>query len=248
MRHTKKNRLTGKIKVIITAIVISWGLLGTVSAMAEKLPNLTPFPAADLVIEPQEDGSIFLRFTTLSWNKGSGPLELLGGNVDKVNGKQEVFQRIYSSPNSYRDVMAGSFEWHETHNHFHFDNYAIYTLQPVTANGASKRIGAKTTFCIMDTTLINHRLKGASKRPVYNACDLSVQGMSVGWGDEYHYSLDGQSLDISGLPDGDYNLEIEIDPKNRIIESDETDNISTVLIRIADGVVSAQTVIPTASQ
>lgn len=237
-----------EIRVITVAIVMGLGLLGTVSAAAEKLPNLTPFPAADMVIEPQEDGSVFLRFTTLSWNKGSGPLELIGGNVDKVNGKQEVFQRIYSSPNSYRDVMAGSFEWHETHYHFHFDDYAIYTLQPVTANGASKRIGAKTTFCIMDTTLLSYKLKGASKRAFYDTCDVNVQGMSVGWGDEYHYSLDGQSLDISNLPDGDYNLEIEIDPKNRILESNETDNISTVLIHIAGGVVSMQAVVPVVAQ
>ena len=34
----------------------------------------------------------------------------------------------------------------------HFNDYALYTLQPVNAPGGSLRTGAKTTFCVMDTS------------------------------------------------------------------------------------------------
>lgn len=57
--------------------------------------------------------------------------------------------------------------------------------------------------------------------------------MSVGWGDTYTSNLDGQEIDITGLPNGDYLLEIEVDPLNRIVESNETDNKSTIRVRLS---------------
>ena len=100
--------------------------------------------------------------------------------------------------------MAGFFVWHQTHNHFHFEDYADYILQSVTAPGASVRTATKTTFCIMDTTEIDPQLDGAA---FYTTCGKSVQGMSVGWGDTYGWYLDGQAIDVTGLPfDDDYRL------------------------------------------
>jgi hypothetical protein len=184
------------------------------------------------------DGIIELRFSTLSWNNGTGPLEIRAGTIDSVNGKQEVVQRIYRDDGTYYEVNAGSFTYHAGHGHIHFDDYALYTLQPVAASGAADRIGYKTTFCIMDTTRVNTRLPNASKRAVYKTCNASVQGMSVGWGDRYGYTLEGQSIDITGLENGDYDLKIEIDPKSHIIESNEGDNVSTVRIRLSGGTVT----------
>ena len=224
-------------RIAVAALVITMIMSGVAYATMEQQPNLTPYPAADIRIVTSPDGSKLLRFSTLSWNKGSGPLEIRAGAVDNLNGKQEVVQRIYSDDGSYRDVLAGSFEWHPTHGHVHFNDYALYTLQPVDAPGASERTGSKTTFCIMDTTRGNTKLPGAPKRAYYKTCGSSVQGMSVGWGDKYGYNLSGQSIDITGMPNGDYDLKIEIDPKDRIIESGETDNTSTAHIRITDGTV-----------
>ncbi len=202
-------------------------------AATQNLPNLTPFPAKDIRIGIGTDGNRALRFSTLSSNKGLGALELRAGTVDNANGKQEILQRIYLSDGSFQDVSAGSFVWHAGHNHFHFDDYALYTLQPVNAPGASDRIGVKTTFCVMDTTRVNTKLPGAPKRAVYKTCGATVQGMSVGWGDQYGYQLIGQEIDITGLPNGDYNLKIEVDPKHHLEELDTTDNISNVLLRIS---------------
>ena len=57
--------------------------------------------------------------------------------------------------------------------------------------------------------------------------------MSVGWGDTYRYYLAGQAIDVTDLPDGDYQLTIEVDPKNRLLETDDADNTSTMLLRIS---------------
>ena len=68
-----------------------------------------------------EGGRTLLRFTTTTWNNGQGPLELRGG--DKSTGKQVVYQRIFQDTGTYRDVQAGTFTWHEAHQHIHFDGF-----------------------------------------------------------------------------------------------------------------------------
>ena len=218
-------------------VVLLFGF-ATLAQAAENLPNLTPFPAKDIRIVVGTDGRSYLRFSTVSWNKGWGPLELIADVVDTANGKQKVFQRIYSSDGTFQDVLAGWFLWDGAHSHFHFDDYALYTLQLASAPGASDRTSAKTTFCVMDTTRVDMKLPGASKRAIYRTCNATKQGMSVGWGDQYGYQLAGQAIDITGLLNGDYNLKIEIDPKDRLVELDRSDNISNVLLRLNNGTVT----------
>jgi len=203
---------------------------GPSQAASDKLPNLTPLPASD-IIAVASGSTRTMRFAALNWNNGSGRLEVRSGAEDREAGRQKVYQRIYSDTGTYRDVLAGSFVYHEAHQHIHFDDFALYTLQPVNAPGASQRTSAKTTFCIMDTNHIDAGLAGSPSSPGYTTCDASVQGMSVGWGDEYGSHLDGQSIDVTGLPDGSYNLKIEVDPKNRIVESDESDNVSNQVVK-----------------
>ncbi len=198
----------------------------------QLLPNLIPLPARDLRIT-WENGVRLLKFTTTSWNAGRGPLELRPGAVDTGSGKQQVIQRIYNDDGSFTDQAINTWmEWHPSHNHFHLNDYAIYTLQAASAPGQSLSTGSKTTFCIIDTDRVNLKLPGAPKHAAYTGCGLDRQGMSVGWGDSYGYWLDGQSLPIGGLPDGDYVLQIEIDPKHHLLEATTADNISTLNFRI----------------
>lgn len=199
-------------------------------AATPLLPDLRSLPANDLRISTS-GGSKYLQLSATTWNGGEGALELVGGAGDASTGKQSVDQRVYNSDGSSTLHTAGSFEFHPTHNHVHFNDYALYTLQPVAAPGGSTRMSAKTTFCIIDTTRVK-RLAGTPKRPVYTTCSSTVQGMSKGWGDTYPYYLAGQSIDITGLPDGDYRLTIEADYKNRIIETDDANNTSTLNLRL----------------
>jgi hypothetical protein len=201
------------------------------SAAVDLTPNLKALPARQLLME-QAGGTVKLRFSVTSWNGGAGVLELWAGEVDNQAQKQRVYQRIYATDGSFREVMAGSFVWHPTHFHTHFEDYALYTLRPVGAPGGSSRMGSKTTFCVMDTDLIDGSLPGSPSSAVYNSCNNTLQGMSVGWGDTYSYQLPGQEIDVTGLTPGDYYLSVDVDPANRIEEGDETDNSSTILVRL----------------
>jgi hypothetical protein len=72
----------------------------------------------------------------------------------------------------------------------------------------------------------------------YGTCTYGRQGLSVGWVDVYDHYLPGQSIDISGLPDGTYALMSTADPYNLIQESDETNNAAVVYLQIEGGRVS----------
>lgn len=202
------------------------------AAQTAMPPNLKPLPASNFSLVTQTDGTTDLRFATTSWNKGTGRLQLEAGSVDTGSGKQRVDQRIFNNDGTSSLFFAGWFQWHVGHNHFHFDDYATYELQPVDAPGGSLRTGQKTTFCVMDTTAIDTSLPGAPASAFYSTCGNQTQGMSVGWGDTYGASLAGQEIDFTDNADGIYQLKIIVDPNKHIVESDDNDNESCALLSI----------------
>jgi hypothetical protein len=237
------NKVISRVCTILLGSMVAGTFSFASSASAQTvdlLPNLKPLPASNISLVPDfsvPDGST-LRFSTTSWNSGAGPLELVAGEVETGSGKQKVHQRVYLSDGTSFLHYAGSFEYHPQHNHFHFGDFAIYTLQPVNAPGGSLRTGSKTTFCVIDTDKINGNLPGAPTQAVYTVCNNQVQGMSVGWGDTYGSHLSGQELDFTGNPDGIYQLKIDVDPKKLLLESNENDNVSCVLLSIENSTVS----------
>ena len=226
---------------VVALALLLWVVLARPAVSAglasELQPNLEALPADEFRLETDAASRTYLRFSTTTWNSGLGPLELVAG--DKEPGQQKIYQRIHLDDGSYYDLLAGTFVWHEQHGHFHFEDYALYTLQEADAPGASERTSSKTTFCVIDTDRINHKLPGAPKRSVYGTCGGETQGMSVGWGDTYRYYLAGQAIDVTDLADGDYQLTIEVDPKNRLLEKNDADNTSTIRLHISvsDGTV-----------
>jgi hypothetical protein len=197
-------------------------------------PDLQAFPASDIAIEPDGDGGVQIIFSTLTWNSGLGQLHLVAREIGGSPGSEvrNVSQFLYNDDGSNTEHHAGTFDYHPEHAHFHFGNYALYSLQSVDAPGQSDRTSSKTTFCIMDTDRIDRRLPGAPKRPVYRFCSNDVQGMSVGYGDEYGSHLAGQEIDVTALPAGDYRLVIEADPNDKLIEINDDNNSSCVLLHI----------------
>jgi len=205
------------------------GLLAQ-STATEYRPNLVATPASSLSVV-RESGVTNLRFSTMSWNSGTGPLELRAGTIDLAQLTRKVYQRVEWSDGTFNDRVAGDFVYHPEHAHFHFEDYALYRLVPVNAPGASERQSAKTTFCVMDTNRISNFPGPVSA--AYTTCTADVQGMSVGWADTYGAHLYGQSFDVTNSPDGDYDLIIDVDPRLRILESNESDNSSCVRIRLS---------------
>ena len=128
---------------IVARLACLFGVLGAlsvpaaVSAQEELLPNLKAYPASDIAVVPDFLGGTVVEFTTLTWNPGAGALEVYAGVTG--SGVRNVRQRIYLEGGGSIDRLAGTFVYHEAHEHIHFEDYALYTLQPVDANGGAER-------------------------------------------------------------------------------------------------------------
>lgn len=199
-----------------------------VAKSLELLPDLVPAPAEDLKIETNEKGT-FLRFSTIYYNQGRGPLELLADPATR--GRREdlvrkVFQRIYKKDGSFRDKVSGTFLWHQEHLHYHFSDFIVYDLEAVSTEGTAPDLSGvrtKSTFCIRDISRTNQVLEYRDTEARYRICGKEKQGISVGWGDSYFFNYPDQILNISDLPKGTYKLTFLVNPEN-LFEEDRTDN------------------------
>jgi len=184
-------------------------------------------------------GRIYMRFSNGTANVGLGPLFLYPDAP--TGGGQLVKQRIFMSQGGFRDRDAGIFIYHPTHNHFHFGAWAQYSIRavlPGDAVGPVLRQGAKTSFCLLDSSRYLGPvpvLGNVSSTRTFTTCGDESQGISVGWEDVYSRSLPDQWIDITGLGPGEYWLESVVDPSNRIEEINEDNNVAYFKLVIAPG-------------
>ena len=140
---------------------------------------------------------------------------------DTQTGNQGGTALVLGNPTSNPQFVFAN-----CHAHYHFQNYMAYRLR--TPDGQLAAIGLKVGFCILDTFRFDN---SAPASPLYNC---SNQGIQRGWGDLYSSTLDGQWIDITGLPDGNYIIELEVNPVGIIQESDYSNNITTIPITIGN--------------
>lgn len=87
----------------------------------------------------------------------------------------------------------------------------------------------------MDIKPVDLKRRNAASAPVYAGCRADVQGISVGYGDEYEAQLFEQDLDITNLPDGNYVLVTVANPGREIDEAHYRNNVSAVMIALKGG-------------
>jgi hypothetical protein len=186
-----------------------------------------------------------LRFDQSIANAGRGAMELRYSLRD-AGTDQLMYQRIHRSDGSVRERAADRYELHPTHLHFHYTSFALSRLWRADAKGrrvgtAPVREGNKNGFCLIDVENFGFDGKGdAAHTYLGDGCadpdaltlaDLT-HGISPGWSDLYNWFLPGQYIEITGVPDGRYLLETIADPRNTIVESDETNNVTSVIVDI----------------
>lgn len=177
----------------------------------------------------------WLRFTSTHWNDGDGPLQIRGGGqidacqieenghvIDSVCtfSTQEILnaagQVVHQQP-------AGVALFHPDHNHWHQDNVADFVLRSGSLTGPIVGKATKVTYCLIDYDSAGN---GITNDKTYFDCNEELQGISVGFGDEYHHSTHGQEIEITTAPAGIYFLTHEADPTNKWLELDDSNNTS----------------------
>lgn len=216
-------------------------LVGAESQAVDWLPDII-VRESDLynndIVTSVSPGRTHLRFSNTTANIGMGRLHLIGIYPALPDGSQLVMQRIFRDDGTYWDDTAGTFLYHPTHSHTHFENWCAYRLREVLPGDSVGPVvaeGAKTSFCILDLGVYSSNLPNFNSSPNYTQCGSGTQGLSVGWMDLYSKTLPGQNIDITDVPYGMYWLESEADPLNNVIESNETNNITRIKISIGAG-------------
>jgi hypothetical protein len=134
--------------------------------------------------------------------------------------------------NVLSERVAGEFEFHPAHNHWHIGDVALFEVRKGSPTG--KIVGGnsvKTTFCLIDWYKL--ATNSPSWQRVFFDCYSSYQGISPGWVDQYHQSTSGQQLDLTGVPNAnDYYLVSTSNFAGRFTETDYTNNTAWVKFRL----------------
>jgi hypothetical protein len=204
-------------------------------------PDLRATVPSDLyVVDDRDDGgTLRLKFTTVIWNAGEGPMEIRGSS-DPDDGEVRVRQIVHRAGGDTRVVGAvGTFDFQHRHGHVHLSSFARYELWrldgdvPVTLVAVNPKVG----FCLMDNLPVDE--DRAAEDPVYDrGCDATRQGISPGWGDQYVAQLYEQDLVIEGLPDGRYRLVNVANPEGVLAEADRSNNAAHLDLALRGGTVT----------
>ena len=155
--------------------------------------------------------------TVLEGHVVAGERRLLRFSTESRNigGADLVIGDPTSNPN---------FEYHPCHGHYHFLGFARYRL--LNAQGGIAALGRKISFCLEDI----HQWDSKAAQDSKFSCDY--QGIQAGWSDIYDSGLEGQWVDITGVAAGSYTLEVTMNPDHILLESDYTNNVTTIPVTI----------------
>lgn len=229
-----------KTRLTRTPVASRANATGAAQPQGLRLPDLEILDPYDIhTVGSQETGDLRLKFGTMIWNAGAGPLETRGA-TNPTSGKLEVYQFFYprGGGQARRGRRIGTFDYNHRHGHLHLQTFARYQLWSLDQEGRLEESVAtndKVGFCLMDIEPVDVARRNAASAPVYAGCRADVQGISVGYGDEYVAQLYEQDLNITDLPDGNYALVTVANPDLEIDEARYGNNTSAVMIALEDG-------------
>ncbi len=197
------------------------------------LPDLIALPAWGISTHHGRKLDL-LDFAATVYNGGSGPMAVDGF---RRGSKQvmDAYQLFYRGDQQVGSARVGSMEYDNrpSHQHWHFRDFAVYDL----VNKAHKRLrtSGKEAFCLAPTDSIDMLVPGAPADPgngdLSTACgDLTSiwvrEVLASGWGDTYTQQRAGQSINITGLPNGTYWLRVTANPGRRLHEVTRRNNVA----------------------
>jgi len=209
-------------------------VLPAASAIAQKAlpPPTAPFPIYDNNgfpdLYPDQARIVSsLDIVTRTFgggSKGGTPTqscELIEGSIG-ADGVRRLLRFDLALPNiGNGDLFVGSptdpnnpyhsiFHFSPCHGHYHIEGFTDYQLLNLDRSVAA--FGHKQAFCLED--LVRY---GTTASHGYTCGN---QGITSGWADVYSRNLSGQWVDITGVPEGDYILHVEINASQTFPENE----------------------------
>ena len=234
----------GRLALVIAAISIPV-LVITASATGGKapsggtalLPDLQTAVPHHFTVQNQQQRET-LRFSNLIGNAGAGDLRLHPeSNITTgvTTGWQDLLD---ANGNVVSSQPVSEFVFHPAHNHWHITGVALFEVRLAADDGTRGRFGAvyanqsiKTTFCLIDWIKLDGN-SPTTDRNYFECAPDALQGISAGWGDQYHHNLEGQELEITGAAPGIYYLVSKANPDGNFIETTTANNMAWTSFRI----------------
>ncbi len=120
------------------------------------------------------------------------------------------------------------YQFDECHGHDHLIGFSNYVL---TAEDGSEVLGHKQGYFMVNIARYCAEAGPATEH-------FPSQGISAGWSDVYVAHYPCQWIDITGVPDGRYQLSVSVDDSDVIPEGDEHPNQVSIAVEIAGDRVS----------
>jgi hypothetical protein len=214
---------------------------------SERLPDLDQEVPSELEITVAGTSArpvYRLGFRSAVRNVGRGPLLISGHRAsadaatmtaDQVIEREQGPQAVVPGVGSLRYTVSPD------HRHWHllrFDRYALRRAGRPNGGTTSDR---KTGFCLGDRyRVLERRLRAAPPDPVHTTrCGLGdpqltaiLEGISVGYGDDYNATLEGQYLPLTGLRSGRYVLVHRVNGQRRMRELSYGNNAASLLLEL----------------
>ncbi len=200
-----------------------------------------------------------LRFTSGPINLGPGIYDMRFSLIeDAIAGTaylnlQEALSRtvvgpklqaVHYSDGSEELVSAGTYSFHPIHFHFHDDyvlSFELYAVTDPDLGGMTKAgIGTKSGFCPADQLFgdwatFNQGYETPGGDTPLDNCSSPINGvlgLSVGWGDVYRWQRPGMYVEFADQPNGRYVVRSIVDSEDRVIETNNGDNVSYAYIDV----------------
>jgi hypothetical protein len=208
----------------------------------ELLPDLDQAPPATISVVVRE-GREHLVFVSAVENVGAAPLLLAGRRPSAAEPDMTVRQIVHEVDGTRATHVLEArmrFVVSETHQHWHLLGFERYELR--TSNGKSVGRDRKTGFCLGDRydAHSSSRIPGEPHRAVWTQeCGRGQrerlrirEGLSPGFGDDYVPLLEGQFIDVTGLPPSRYILIHRVNPSRDVRESSYANNAASALLEL----------------
>ena len=174
-----------------------------------------------------------LRFSNGLVNTGAGHFRLRPQLVDTGAGlEQHAIQEILDADGKIvHEQDVSKYEFHVAHDHWHINAVAQFEIRSGSPDGPV--VGGrsiKVTFCLIDWYKLDDN--PAHTEVTYFHCGAAHQGISPGWVDQYHQATEGQQLDITRMPAGDYYLVSTSNPDKTFLETNLENNTAWVKFRL----------------
>jgi hypothetical protein len=226
--------------LLVTALSVA-SATSAHAATTELLPDLVQQVPSDISVT-RVAGRDRLGFRSAVYNAGPGPLIVLGRRPDGRTRDMQAFQIVRRADGTARRLSEpiGLLRYVRSvdHSHWHYRPFERYALRRL--DGTSVGRDTKSGFCLGDRYRVR-RVVGGLAAPVHvGLCGLHRptllqvrQGISMGWGDDYGAFLEGQSIDVTGVPAGTYRLVHTVNASGRVRERTRANNSASMRIALS---------------